>query len=337
MVFLSCLPTEVITRALGYLSSKELASCTSLSKLFLTIIKASSILTYALELGKAELNDMYHLNLDQFDKSSSELLAALRRREQAWSTFAWTKQWDVPVKRVYKSSEICGPVFVGGYSRRGPGIDTIDVYDFYDINTNGFQTKTRSRCYKLQLCKLSTGLEYDHIEIPQSTISLETFSAGSWESSRSSVQIFGYNLLDVTLGEFNDVRIINWKTAQHVMLFSGVSDSDWTMISETEVLVAGYGENVPLLKYYTVNGFGPNSDKLEENSPSLGADESDTSISGVDQVIFGLPFKKDPHGIAIQTWGVDSISSEVSFTPKPYSPFVKSTTFVILRGLRLLG
>ncbi|GJJ10215.1 hypothetical protein Clacol_004441 [Clathrus columnatus] len=356
MVSLLCLPTEVITRVFCFLSPKELASCASLSRQFLTIIKTSSILTYALELKKAGLNDTYHLNLDLFDNSPSELLAALRRREQAWSTFNWTKQWDVPVEKVYNNSEICGPVFIGGYTRQGRGIDTIDVYNFHDINTNGLVTTLfldapyygyaidagqdllvlierytfESPYYKLQLRKLSTGLEYDHIEIAKSIISLKISSPDRWRSSRSNIQIFGYSLfLDVRLDQSSD------------MLYLGVSDTSpgrWTMISETEVLFVGYGENVPLLKYYTANSFSPNSGKLEEDGPSLDADGSDAKSSGdLGQVIFRLPFRNNPNAGLARTWVIGLMSSEASFTPKPFSPFVTPTTFVYPPKSQIIG
>ncbi|GJJ10210.1 hypothetical protein Clacol_004436 [Clathrus columnatus] len=147
---LSNLPVEIIVRFLSFLSPKELALCARLSKRFLAIIRTTSILTYALELGKASLDETYFLNFRRIENSecsSSDLLAALRKREHGLSTFTWSERWDTLLKKKFNNLQVCGSVFTGGYAHKYDEwyhVDTIYVYDLHNVNDNGPTVTTLS-------------------------------------------------------------------------------------------------------------------------------------------------------------------------------------------------
>ncbi|GJJ10221.1 hypothetical protein Clacol_004447 [Clathrus columnatus] len=385
--------------------SGELASCARLSKRFLAIIKTSSILTYALEAFKTGLDETYHLNrLDTSDTTPAELLADLRRREHGWSTFTWNKHLEIPIGKKYIHLEVCGHVFARGYSRTPEdyGINAIDVYDFQNDKDNGFVTTLSldvscagfsidagqdllvlgelcspedSFC-KLHIRTLSTGLEYTHVEVKQTTMSLPIPSSTRWSGSyHSVVHIFGDNILFLQSSrESCEVKLINWKTAQKLTVYSGIGNFSCAMISETEALLVGCGaEGVPVLKYYTMNMddfdtnsckdedeppaeddsppesdwedipgdnavFGPNDivEIVDINEPLLVLFKPGDTSRGLNHITFNLPFKNLPNADP-RTWDIGLMFSEVAFTPKPFSPFVKPSAIVYPPYSHLFG
>ncbi|GJJ10281.1 hypothetical protein Clacol_004507 [Clathrus columnatus] len=350
MIFLCYFPTEVIIRLLSFLPPKELASCARLSKRFLAIIQASSILTYALEASKAGLDETYHLNrLDTYDITPAELLADLRRRESGWSTFTWNKHLEIPIGKTYIQMEICGHVFAGGYPRtpNDYGVTAIDVYDFQNDKNNGFVTTLSldicclgsnfdagqdllilgEMCTlhdpfcKLHIRSLSTGLEYTHAEVKQSILSLP-IPHNTRTGYHSAIFIFGDNLLFLQANgrDWCKLTQIKWKTAQTLTVYSGFGTFNPLMISETEILLAGCdAEGIPVVKYYVTN-------MDEANVTGSCKDKDDTSRS-LNLVTFNLPFKNladaDP-----RTWDMGWTFAKAAFTPKPFSPFVKSSTII---------
>ncbi|GJJ11492.1 hypothetical protein Clacol_005725 [Clathrus columnatus] len=244
---LSNLSVEIIVRLFSFLLPKELAQCAHLSKRFLTIIRTTSILTYALELGKVNLDGTYFLNFQRIENSecnSSDLLAVLRKREHGLSTFTWNERWDTFVKKKFNNLQICGSVFTGGYAHKDDEwyhVDTIYVYDLHNVSNNGPTVTTLSLnavysgyavdpgqdllvlienyvvgdpFYKLHFHTLSTGLEYEYTTLKQSVISVWLPYADGW-SSQPLIDIFGDNLLvKQHNSKSSDMKIINWKTAQ---------------------------------------------------------------------------------------------------------------------------
>ncbi|GJJ10214.1 hypothetical protein Clacol_004440 [Clathrus columnatus] len=363
MFTLSYLPTEVIIRLLCFLSPKELAPCARLSKQFLNIIRTSSILTYALELGRAGLEETYTLSFDRLETSECnplELLAELRKRERGWSTFTCNKHLIIPVGKKYTNVEVCGSVFTGGYARftEENGINTIDILDSRNVNNDepvttlsldtmysGYavdpgqdllvlfeKCAPTDRFCKLHLRNLSTGLEYEHAEITQSTLSLQLLDTqGYWMFYRSAVQIVGDYLLFVQHASVSsDVKTI----------FPGICAPRCIMISETELLMVGCGEdNVPIIEYYTISDFNPHSSTVDENGPSLqnaSAHELD-SFKRLNRVIFKLPFRNRPGSDIPKSWEAELILSEACYTPKPFSPYLKTATFVYHPNPRIIG
>ncbi|GJJ07879.1 hypothetical protein Clacol_002085 [Clathrus columnatus] len=316
MSTLSCLPTEVIIRLLSFLPLKDLASCARLSKQFLNIIRSSSILTYALELGKAGLEETFSLSFDRFENSEcnpSELLAELLRGKE------------------YTNIEVCGSVFTGGYTRftEERGVNTIDIFDFRNIKNNEPVTT-------LSFDAMYSGYAIDAAGqdllvlvgkcVPTEYVAyLRTGPSASCLPNVHVLSLFcKLHLRSLSTG-------LEYKHTETIC--SGIRAFLCTMISETELLLVGCGENnVPLLKYCTINDFNSNSSTADENESPL-----QYPPKCLNEVIFHLPFKYHSGSDILKTWEAELILEEASYTPKPFSPFLKTSNFVYHPNPQIIG